>query len=90
MFKPPKGLSHKNLDNFLRSLDIYMKASGLESKGDETKIAILLYLAGRTEKLQYCSKIHSKITANQREMKSLTDRNYFQEVSKLLKDFSLT
>lgn len=37
---------HINLDNFLRSLNFYLKATGLDAKDDETKVAIVLNLAG--------------------------------------------
>lgn len=50
-FKPPKNVvfdqnANANLSNFLRSLDIYLKATGLDAKDDETKVAILLNHAG--------------------------------------------
>lgn len=50
-FKPPRNLIFdknvsKNIEDFLRSLEIYLKATGLASKDDETKIAIFLNLAG--------------------------------------------
>lgn len=50
-FKPPKNVvfnkdAYENLENFLKSLDIYMRATGLDGKEDSTKVAILLNLAG--------------------------------------------
>lgn len=50
-FKPPKNLVfdrnvHLNLETFLRSFEIYLKATGLEEKPNETKVAILLNIAG--------------------------------------------
>ena len=50
-FKPPKCLvfdknGHESSENFLRSLNIYLKATGLDEKDGETKVAILLNHAG--------------------------------------------
>ncbi|KAJ8913367.1 hypothetical protein NQ315_008758 [Exocentrus adspersus] len=50
-FKPPKNLifdknANKNLEDFLRSLEIFLKATGLAKKDSETKVAILLNVAG--------------------------------------------
>lgn len=51
IFKPPKSLVfdknvHIQLDDFLRSLDIYLRATGMDKKDQETKVAILLNHAG--------------------------------------------
>ncbi|CAH1188736.1 unnamed protein product [Phyllotreta striolata] len=50
-FKAPKKLVfnqdiHNNLNSFLDSLEIYLVATGLKDKDDETKVAILLNIAG--------------------------------------------
>ncbi|KAF2897466.1 hypothetical protein ILUMI_08706 [Ignelater luminosus] len=52
MFKPPRSLTfdrsaYTNLEDFLRSFNIYLKATGLDAKDDESKIAIFLHHAGK-------------------------------------------
>lgn len=57
-FKPPRSLIfdkniHKNFEIFLRSLDIYMSATGLNGKDEKTKIAIFLNLAGEEAQIKF-------------------------------------
>ncbi|KAF2892647.1 hypothetical protein ILUMI_13526 [Ignelater luminosus] len=52
MFKPPRSLTfdrsaYTNLEDFLRNFNIYLKATGLDAKDDESKIAIFLQHAGK-------------------------------------------
>ncbi|KAF2890420.1 hypothetical protein ILUMI_15753 [Ignelater luminosus] len=39
--------AYTNLEDFLRSFNIYLKATGLDAKDEETKIAIFLHHAGK-------------------------------------------
>lgn len=50
-FKAPKSIifnhnANENFEKFLKSFEIYMKATGYDKKEDETKVAIFLNVAG--------------------------------------------
>lgn len=80
-FKPPKSLVfnqdvHVNLDNFLRSLDIYMRATGLEGKDGSIKVAILLNLAGEEAQKKFQT---FRLTE--------AERSNFDSVVKAFKDY---
>lgn len=75
-FKPPRALTfdqdvHVNLDNFLRSFDIYLKATGLDSKDEETKIAIFLNHAGEEAQRKFLT--FSLTVAERKNYKSVVD-----------------
>lgn len=68
-FKPPKSIVfdqniHKNFENFLRSFEIYLRATGFASKDDETKIAIMLNIAGEEAQRKFLT---FQLTAAQRK-----------------------
>ncbi|XP_074036215.1 uncharacterized protein [Leptinotarsa decemlineata] len=80
-FKPPKSLvfdknMHKNFDVFLRSLDIYLRATGLIDKDEKTKIAIFLNLAGEEAQIKFQTF----------EMTEESRQNY-EDVIKAFKDY---